>query len=203
MRLGTTVRPIEGPHDLDFVCELSLGHEFVEPMRLLHALYGFLRANGTYRPMTSLMNRCVRVEYANEFYMDVLPACRNGFGNGTCIKVPDREVKGWKDSDPVGYATWFERKTRILFLERLLEKAEPIPRSRPSPRRSHCNWRYSLSSVAVTCILPIPTWRLLQLYSQRLLLTSTEVSRRSPKPLALSWRELQRALNPHEEAVAP
>jgi len=127
MSLGTTVKPIEGPHDLDFVCELSLGHEFVDPMRLLHALYGFLRANATYRPMASLMNRCVRLEYANEFYMDVLPACRNGFSNGTCIKVPDREVKGWKDSDPLGYAAWFERRSRILFLERLLEKAEPVP----------------------------------------------------------------------------
>jgi hypothetical protein len=127
MRLGTTVKPIEGPHDLDFVCELSLGHEFVDPMRLLRSLYAFLRGNGTYRSMTSLMNRCVRVEYANEFYMDILPACRNGFTNGTCIKVPDREVKGWKDSDPLGYATWFERRSRILFLEQLLEKAEPVP----------------------------------------------------------------------------
>jgi hypothetical protein len=127
MRLGTTVKPIEGPHDLDFVCELSLGHQFVDPMRLLHSLYAFLHANGTYRSMTSLMNRCVRVKYANEFYMDILPACRNGFSSGTCIKVPDREVKAWKDSDPLGYGAWFERRSRILFLEQLLEKAEPVP----------------------------------------------------------------------------
>jgi hypothetical protein len=39
MRLGTTVRPIMGPHDLDFVCELSLPHTLVEPIKLLQALY--------------------------------------------------------------------------------------------------------------------------------------------------------------------
>src|ERR1700738_133380 len=35
MELGTTVKPPEGPHDLDFVCELSLSHELVHPMRLI------------------------------------------------------------------------------------------------------------------------------------------------------------------------
>jgi hypothetical protein len=96
-------------------------------MSLLQSLYGFLRGNFTYRPMTKLMNRCVRVEYANEFYMDVLPACRNGSRAGTCIKVPDRKAGAWRDSDPIAYADWFAKRSRVLFLAELLQKAAPVP----------------------------------------------------------------------------
>src|ERR1700685_8287 len=75
MALGTTVAPVEGPHDLDFVLQLSRDHSGVDPMALIRSLYEFLRQHGTYRSMAKLKNRCVRIEYADEFYMDVLPAC--------------------------------------------------------------------------------------------------------------------------------
>jgi hypothetical protein len=46
MRLGTTVKPIEGPHDLDFVLELSAQYQNAEPMKLIRALFLFLKSNG-------------------------------------------------------------------------------------------------------------------------------------------------------------
>jgi Second Messenger Oligonucleotide or Dinucleotide Synthetase domain len=127
MALGTTVRPIIGPHDLDFVLELSLAHGSTDPMQLIRALYNFLKGHGVYAPMTSLKNRCVRIEYADEFYMDVLPAGRNFAIGGTCLKVPDRGVKGWTDSDPLGFIEWFDRMCRRLLVPRILDKAAPIP----------------------------------------------------------------------------
>lgn len=131
MALGTTVKPLVGPHDLDFVLELSMAHDRVDPMRLIQELYTFLKNHGVYGPMTSLKNRCVRVEYANEFYMDVLPACRNGDATGTCIKVPDRALKSWTDSDPVGFIRWFEERARMRFVARILDKAAPVPAQVP------------------------------------------------------------------------
>lgn len=127
MRLGTTVRPIAGPHDLDFVCELSLSHDLVEPIKLLQALYGHLKQNGTYREMVSLKNRCVRITYANEFYMDLLPACQDHDAGGTCIQVPDRDTKSWKPSDPVGYAEWFRLKCMPAVRNFAADSAEPLP----------------------------------------------------------------------------
>jgi len=131
MALGTTVRPTKGPHDLDFVLELAILHQHVDPMRLIQELYEFLRNHGVYGPMTSLKNRCVRVEYANEFYMDILPACRNGDAGGTCIRVPDRELKWWTDSDPLGYVRWFEERASIRFVDRIFDKAAPVPAQKP------------------------------------------------------------------------
>jgi hypothetical protein len=125
MALGTTVQPIKGPHDLDFVLELS--NYLRGPMHLITELHEFLRMHGVYGPMTRLKNRCVRIEYADDFYMDVLPACRNATAVGTCIKVPDCALQGWSDSNPRGYIKWFKEQSGKRFVERLLEKAEPIP----------------------------------------------------------------------------
>jgi hypothetical protein len=125
MALGTTVKPIDGPHDLDFVLELS---NYVRgPMRLISELYEFLRSHDTYAPMTTLKNRCVRIEYADEFYMDVLPAVRDARAVGTCIKVPDCALAGWTDSNPRGYIKWFKEQSGKLLVRRMFDKAEPIP----------------------------------------------------------------------------
>jgi Second Messenger Oligonucleotide or Dinucleotide Synthetase domain len=73
MALGTTVKPVEGPHDLDFVLELSASHTGVDPMALIDCLFRFLKSNGVYAGMTELKNRCVRLVYADDSYMDILP----------------------------------------------------------------------------------------------------------------------------------
>lgn len=129
MRLNTTVQPIEGPHDLDFVLELAVSHEHVDPMKLLRSLYTYLKDSDIYGSMISMKNRCVRIEYANEFYLDILIACKNFSAPGSCIKVPDRQIKGWKDSNPRGYARWFEEQSALYLTKdsRLLSEAEPIP----------------------------------------------------------------------------
>src|ERR1700722_8903962 len=125
MALGTTVRPLEGPHDLDFVLELS-GY-LRGPMHLISELHEFLRAHDTYGPMTTRKNRCVRIEYADQFYMDVLPARRNAEAADTCVKVPDCALRGWSDSNPRGYIKWFKEQCGRRLIDRLLERAYPVP----------------------------------------------------------------------------
>jgi Second Messenger Oligonucleotide or Dinucleotide Synthetase domain len=88
MALGTTVQPIDGPHDLDFVLQLSRDHNTVDPMDLIETLYEFLHQNGIYCSMTTKTNRCVRIEYADEFYMDVLPACPSSAAMGDVHQGP-------------------------------------------------------------------------------------------------------------------
>jgi hypothetical protein len=51
MRLGTTVKPINGPHDLDFVCEFNVSHTSVNPMSLLNAIYKVFKEHGVYGGM--------------------------------------------------------------------------------------------------------------------------------------------------------
>src|SRR6185437_11487157 len=89
MRLNTTVKPINGPHDLDFVLQLSVHYEvYKDPIKLINTLHAYMCESGVYRPMTTKMNRCVRIEYKDDFYMDILPACCNpDLPGGTCLMV--------------------------------------------------------------------------------------------------------------------
>jgi hypothetical protein len=117
MALGTTIHPLKGPHDLDFVLELEVSYRLVNPMNLINDLYRLLREHGTYREMVELKNRCVRVVYANEFYMDILPGCRDHSPESpTAIRVPDRQASGWRPSDPLGYVKWFRERSVVTSL---------------------------------------------------------------------------------------
>lgn len=81
MRIGTTVRPIgRNEYDLDFVCEV-IAHpsSFPSPLQLLKLMEARLREHKVYASILEVKNRCVRLNYANEFHMDILPACPDGF----------------------------------------------------------------------------------------------------------------------------
>jgi Second Messenger Oligonucleotide or Dinucleotide Synthetase domain len=131
MRLNTTVKPLDGPHDLDFVLQLSVHYKvYNDSMKLIDTLYNYMCSSEVYRPMTTKLNRCARVEYKDDFYLDILPACCNPDLPGTCLMVPDREMKGWKDSNPKGYADWFDSRCAVMpaeYYAPVMARAEPIP----------------------------------------------------------------------------
>lgn len=134
MKIGTTAKPFgRDEYDLDFVCEFRIPvNSFQSPLQLLKLLESRLREHELYRSILEMKNRCVRLNYANEFHMDILPACPDQSIGGSCLFVPDRKSQTWKHSNPKGYADWFESRCELalkLLMEqrRLMEKAEPIP----------------------------------------------------------------------------
>jgi len=111
LRIGTTVKPFgKNEFDLDLVCHLDERSPRWEhnPGELLRLLYLELSANGIYVDKLELMNRCVRLDYAGDFHMDILPGCQDSDRCDFCIEVPDQELRDWSPSNPKGYAQWFE-----------------------------------------------------------------------------------------------
>jgi Second Messenger Oligonucleotide or Dinucleotide Synthetase domain len=134
MKIGTAVKPFgRDEHDLDFVCEFRFSvSQLQSPLQLLKLLEARMRQHEVYRSILEMKNRCVRLNYANEFHMDILPACPDPLGGGSCLFVPDRKLQSWCHSNPKGYADWFESRCELalkLLMEqrRLMAKAEPIP----------------------------------------------------------------------------
>ena len=134
MKIGTTAKPFgRDEYDLDFVCEFRFAvNNLQSPLQLLKLLESRLREHEVYRSILEMKNRCVRLNYANEFHLDILPACPDLSVGGSCLFVPDRKTLSWKRSNPKGYADWFESRCEIglkLLMEsrKLMEKAEPIP----------------------------------------------------------------------------
>jgi hypothetical protein len=151
MAIGTTVHPLDGPHDLDFVFELGIPHDRINPMALLWTFYDFLKGHGTYGDKVSLKNRCVRITYANDFYMDVLPSCKDLQLGGTCIKVPDRELANWTPSNPKGYVKWC---LDYLALDR--KGCSACPTTTASGREAAASTRGAVDEALAGCLLPQP-----------------------------------------------
>lgn len=108
--IRTTVKPYKKlEFDLDFVIHLRYGAgDFYTAMQILDELWNCLKRNETYKDMIERKNRCVRVLYADGFYIDIMAGCQESSFDMQRLKVPDRKTKLWTPSNPLGYASWFK-----------------------------------------------------------------------------------------------
>jgi|SRR5450631_614787 hypothetical protein len=109
--IGTTVKPIASyEHDVDLVAHVPEPDYIISPAALKAAIGDRLRANGHYASLLEEMGRCWRLNYANEFHLDITPSVPNpGCYRGGEL-VPDKALRAWSASNPKGY--------KVLFLER-------------------------------------------------------------------------------------
>jgi Second Messenger Oligonucleotide or Dinucleotide Synthetase domain len=127
LRIGTTVRPwLHEEYDLDLVLWLALYHT-ANPLDILNLVEGRLRDHRTYAPMVERKNRCIRLNFAKQFHLDILPARPDIRFNSTHVLVPDRAASDWKESNPKGYAEWFERQGALQLREAKRAAVEDLP----------------------------------------------------------------------------
>ena len=131
-RLGTTVRPVRRDEfDLDFVVELAQ----ISPAETSRDVYGrvlsALQSSGVYRSRLTKLPRCIRVNYASSFHIDVVPAIpdANSATGGILIPTHSGAEWGWASTDPRGYIRWFESQSvEPRMRNRMMEaKIEPLP----------------------------------------------------------------------------
>lgn len=118
-RLKTTVKPLsEEEYDLDFVAELPQDAE-MSPKELYNHIARILGNDGVHNDMIELKSRCVRVKYANDFHMDIMPGKLVDKYTHEII-VPDKKLSSWYHrSNPIGFADWFENQARTHILHEL------------------------------------------------------------------------------------
>jgi hypothetical protein len=112
--IGTTVKPIGiAEYDVDLVAHVPGIDIAISPAMLKRHIGDRLRANGHYAPLLQEMPRCWRLNYANEFHLDITPSIPNpGCPLGGEL-VPDKTLKSWKASNPMGYRAKFERRAKL------------------------------------------------------------------------------------------
>ena len=142
-RLGTTTKPLgRNEFDLDAVCKLIMQGS-CSPADLYQLIWDRLYANKTYRPMMRRMPRCVRLEYAGDFHLDMAPAIPDHSCGGDCLLVPDLKAdfslkqiqnNAWKSTNPIGYAGWFDDRcvpVMVFGEEQARAQVDPVPDSEP------------------------------------------------------------------------
>ncbi|WP_240190048.1 nucleotidyltransferase [Bacillus sp. P14.5] len=138
LSIGTTVKPLSRQeYDLDLVCEINESYAGKDPIILLNKIERRLKDNEIYKDKVERKNRCIRLNYANEFYMDILPAHPTNSITDTCVMVPDRKAEEWKDSNPKGFTSWFNNCSnqvgKTLFEARA--EIEPLPEDETVERK--------------------------------------------------------------------
>lgn len=135
--LGTAIKPLAANEfDVDLVCHLpSVGH--TSSAQAVKALVGArLKENATYKGMLEEKQRCWRINYANEFHLDITPSIMNPRCQQDGELVPDKTLAQWKPTNPKGYINRFEHysaiRPRFLLLERSFAEAtydsvQPLP----------------------------------------------------------------------------
>jgi hypothetical protein len=131
MALQTTVKPRQyEEYDLDLVLQIQQTNGG-GPMALYEAVYNRLKDHEGYAQKIQRMRRCIRLNYANQFHLDILPACIDESRGGTCIKVPDRKLERWKPSNPKGYRDWFEQRcSQVIAFAKKMQT--PLPDNTPA-----------------------------------------------------------------------
>ena len=135
--LGTSVKPrgrLE--HDVDVVSRAVRAGLQTPPTSLKGAIGDRLKEHAYYATILEEKRRCWRLNYAGEFHLDITPAILNPACENGGELVPDKELRGWKATNPQGFRRWFEQvsqlQPRIRFVRAFTaDSAEVAPFPRP------------------------------------------------------------------------
>src|SRR5207253_2619327 len=114
----TAVRPIdeEGEYDIDLVCHLTIDKENITQKDLKERVGKRLEEHDEFRKMLEESRRCWRLNYPQQFHMDVLPVIPNEEQPPTGILLTDTELRLWQKSNPKAYAEWFYQRMQVMFV---------------------------------------------------------------------------------------
>ena len=140
-RIGTTVKPRQGEeYDLDFVVQIDKDWRSIPFTTIIAEFKRRLEENADYKRMLEEKPRCIRLSYADDFHMDIIPSCtKSVYQNRNDIMVPDKKERSWVVSNPKDNASWYESKyikVEDILLSNysttiLMERAEELPEETP------------------------------------------------------------------------
>ena len=142
-RLGTMVRRHDAEdYDIDSVVVRDVPKECVTQKDLKLTVgealgdYVKARASTTGLRFTSVSEdrRCFTLHSEDPIHMDVLPAVPDGGSSPTALWIPDRDLRLWQPSDPVGFGNWFfgqmavqMKEAKESFAKRAQVDVEDVP----------------------------------------------------------------------------
>ena len=112
--LGTGKRPLVGEEfDVDLIQRLVGASSHATPEGIKALVGDRLKANAVYAAMLEEMPRCWRLNYANQFHLDITPAVRHPLEPSPALVVPDRRLQRWVPTNPTGFRELFERRAAL------------------------------------------------------------------------------------------
>ena len=108
--LDTLIKPVSADDEYDADIQVVMNpNPNWEAVDYLTAVYDTLHLNRNYADKVKLQTRCVTIDYARDFCLDVVPRITRNGGHVICNRVMNQ----FEDTDGTGYRDWFADKSRI------------------------------------------------------------------------------------------
>ncbi len=108
--LDTLIKPVDDNDEYDADIQIVMNpNSQWEPKDYVNEVYRTLAGNKTYADKVRLKTRCVTVDYAGDFHLDVVPRVTNDGRHYVCNRLENK----FEETDGNGYRDWFNEKNRI------------------------------------------------------------------------------------------
>jgi hypothetical protein len=105
----TVIRPLaRDDFDVDLVYPFRLSlfrPEHQRPLPVFDWFVSRLQGSEFYQNRLTRKNRCVRIDYAGDFHLDLIPATGDVLEHRP-FAVPARDLSDWITNDPIGFTEW-------------------------------------------------------------------------------------------------
>lgn len=110
---GTIIKPVRDNDEFDADILIFIRDNNFDPneydMDYVKKVHDLFKNDDTYKNMVSLKTRCVTIDYANDFHLDIVPCIEYGEETYIC----NRTDKKYEQTDGDGYRKWLSEKNKI------------------------------------------------------------------------------------------
>jgi hypothetical protein len=111
--MKTAIKPLTGDEfDVDLVYPFALGvfkPEAQRPLPIFNWFVSRLQQDAFYKENLTRKDRCVRINYAGDFHVDIIPSTPDVVAHPP-YAVPARDLSDWITNDPKGFVGWVAKK---------------------------------------------------------------------------------------------
>ena len=141
--LGTLIKPVDDNDEYDADIQIVMNpNPKWQAKDYIDEIHKALKQNHNYAGKLRLKTRCVTIDYAGDFHLDVVPRVTSGGRHYVCNRIDNK----FEATDGTGYRDWFNEKNRITGgnLKRVVRILKYL--------RDHRN-NYTAKSILLTTLL--------------------------------------------------
>ena len=108
--LRTLIKPVDDNDEYDADIQIVMNpNSKWQAKDYIDAIYRTLKQNQNYADKLRIKTRCVTIDYAGDFHLDVVPRVTSGGRHYVCNRIDN----SFEVTDGTGYREWFNEKNRF------------------------------------------------------------------------------------------
>lgn len=110
----TIIKPVcsDDEFDADILLYVEERDDWL-PKDYVEKLFSSFHGSGVYSSITRRKTRCVRIDYAGDFHVDVVPYLEYGGGHVVTNRLEPKDKGRFEASNPEGFSEWIDERQRM------------------------------------------------------------------------------------------